>query len=523
MTRKYVLPLAACLLLLGFKSPNTDISWGTQEKAGSSNASYIPLGWIGGHYYAVQLDGHDGLLMNINDKMDIESQKALESGQKKFDADIMFMRKGKICMMSSDYESGEKTDYVRATSFDLDAKPSDIKYRKVATVNVNKSGEKQDFQYFFSADSSTLLILMVHDMSKSDNAKVSLSVVSTDNFTTSWENTAELPYASDDVTLLSAAIGKNGNILLLTSVKGDEGKHMQRYSNHVFSFVPGQDKYSESTVKLEDKFISSAQLRFSSQDQAFVTGFYNSLKSNGRNTGIEGAFVATFEPSDPADLDMHTETVDDAVKNTITPTGFFAKLVGADEMNSYFIHDIYMDADGGYVIAEQRYMVQSENGRTMERSYYFNSILMFRFDADHNIEWISGIPKIQVSSIATPIIGIGPIAFWYFSGAQIRAAYKYNSFTSLEKNGEIYILYNDNKDNGDAKTLDDVKTMSNKNKALASLVEVDPNGQWTKSPLFRGKDLDVILETSSSFSMMENGFTISAERGKNLQYGLLVL
>ena len=65
--------------------------------------------------------------------------------------------------------------------------------------------------------------------------------------------------------------------------------------------------------------------------------------------------------------------------------------------------------------------------------------------------------------------------------------------------------------------------MSNKNKALATVAAIDADGKWEKTTLFRGKDLDVILETSSSYPLKGTGFTISAERGKNLQYGKLEL
>jgi hypothetical protein len=69
----------------------------------------------------------------------------------------------------------------------------------------------------------------------------------------------------------------------------------------------------------------------------------------------------------------------------------------------------------------------------------------------------------------------------------------------------------------------ETKMMSNKSKALAVVVIISPDGSWEKTPLFRGKDLGVILETSSSFPTTGSGFTISAERGKNLQFGILKL
>ena len=118
-------------------------------------------------------------------------------------------------------------------------------------------------------------------------------------------------------------------------------------------------------------------------------------------------------------------------------------------------------------------------------------------------------------------MGIGPVSFWFFPGAMIRFAHKYNSFISIEKGDNIYILYNDNKKNGNARTIKDVKMMNNKNAAQATEVTVDKDGKWSKNQLFRGKDVGVILETSSSYALGDKEFIISAERGKKLQYGEL--
>jgi hypothetical protein len=91
-------------------------------------------------------------------------------------------------------------------------------------------------------------------------------------------------------------------------------------------------------------------------------------------------------------------------------------------------------------------------------------------------------------------------------------------------NGKIYVLYNDHRDNGDARTMKETKTMQNKKNANGVVVAIDAtDGSWDKSTLFSGKEVDVVLESSSCYPIPGEGFTISAEKGKDLQLGTLKL
>ncbi|MBC8045718.1 MAG: hypothetical protein H7Y00_02895 [Fimbriimonadaceae bacterium] len=515
-----------CILLTftGLYAGDHEIQWGTMDKAGGTTNSYMPLGWIGGNYYAVQIDGKDGLLMNINGKMDIAAQTELITGEKKFDADVAYLRNGEINLLMSEYESGEKTNYVRAVTFNLAGKPTKTKLKKIAAVKVEKNTEKSDFQYKFSGDSSKILIVHEHDMKGDDEAKITLTVVNTENYEELWKTSASFPYEDKNFTLLSAAVENDGDVAMLALIKGEEGSKLEKYSTSIFSFIGTSGKFDEKNIKMEGKFISSARVKFVNSKRVLITGFYNDLTGKGKSEGIEGAFMAVADPANLEDFDMHIKVMDASTKAAISPSGAFAKFFNADELNAYTIQEMNEEKDGsGYVIAEQRRIIQDEEQSSVSRTYYFNHLIIFRYNSVQEIDWISTIPKMQSTTISTPKLGIGPLSVWYFPGYLTRAAYKYNSFVSTAKDGDIYILYNDHKDNGDARSLKDVKMMVNKNKALATLVTVGGGGDWEKEALFRGKDLDVILETSSCLPIVGTSFTISAERGKNLQYGKLNL
>jgi hypothetical protein len=520
-TTKIALVLLAVCMQLGIMAQDSNIDWGTQVSAGGTDNAYIPMGWVDGKFYTIQIDGKEGSLLTIKDNMDLESQKVILTGQKKFETDMMFVYDGKIQMLYSEFEASEKTNYVRANSFTLLNKPGGMKLKKVAAVKVEANSEKSDFNYFLSQDSSTILIMHVYDMGNKDNAKVALQVANVkEEMAPVWDATVTLPYISKEFKVLTAAVNNAGQVIVVGAKRIERSKGDTFYETHVISFPKNSDDFEDKIVDLGNKYVSSIRAQFISDDELMVAGFYIEKEQNGSSTGLTGGFIEILSPGKFLGGDQLTREIDADVKDAITPSSGLAKLFGADELDNYSIQDMVLNPDGsGYVIAEQRYVIQSVESNMVTRTYYFNHLLAFRFDEKQEITWFSSVPKQQVTSVATPKLG----PFWIWTGNMTRLGYKYNSYTAVEKEGKLYLLYNDHKKNGEARTLRETNTMSNKNTALATLVTIDENGEWTKEALFRGKDLDAILETSSSWPIPGVGFTISAEKGKDLQYGRLTL
>lgn len=496
---------------------DSQIQWGPASKFGDVQQSSIPLGWKDNHFYTVLVDNKSGFLLDLNKDLDVTKQTPLIVDWKKFDVDLMFLQNSEIKAITSEYSKEDKATMVYGSKFTLDGKITNINREVVLKVPVAKKGESSDIKYYFSEDTSTLLIVHEHDLSNDANAKITFSIIKTKDLSVVYTAAVDFPYQDKMFALLTASVENDGRVILLSTIKGDEGKRLEKYSDKVFIFPPKSKVFTERDLKIEGKFISSARTKIIDHKYLMVTGFFNDLKESGKNEGVQGAFIAKVEIGKPDQLSIKTKDIDATTKAAITHTGGLSSMFQTDEMNAYFLRVINVNTDGsGYVIAEQRIVVERQEANSVSRAYYFNHLVLYRFNINQEIQWISTIPKIQVSSISTPKIGIGPFAFWYFPGWMVRYCYKYNSFISMDNDGgDIFLLYNDHKDNGDARTIKDVKTMGNKNKALATLLKIDYNGKWTKEQLFRGKDLDVILDPAGCYGD-KNELTISAEKGKTL-------
>ncbi|MBK7440083.1 MAG: hypothetical protein WAT43_02005 [Chitinophagales bacterium] len=522
MKNKITTMITCCLMTAGVFAQNFDLDWGTATEAGSNSASYLPIGFHGGFFYTVQFEKGDGNLIKVDTKNNIVMQKELVTAEKKFETEMMFSRGENIIFLNTDFENKENRLSVLATSFNYTGKLLSVKPKSLVSITVEKNNEITDLKYKLSPDSSKLLIIMDHNMPNKENARFTACVVGTNDLKLIWQDTYDVEYDDTDFSLLSWAVDNNGNALALAVISGGEGKRLMQYSTRMFSIDAASKKIVDRELKIDGKYISSALIRFVTNNNLMITGFYNELTDKGKNEGIEGAFMCITDVQNLENLDLRTHKIDAKTKAAITPSGGWAKMMGGSQLNAYNIRDIGIHADGsGYVIAEQQYITYSSSSNSESRTFNFNHIIIYAFDANQEITYMASIPKYQRTTITAPKLSLGgavSISVTVWTGSLIRQGYKYNSYISYEQDGKIYIMYNDHRDNGDARTLDDVKVMANKDKANAVIVTVDSEGKWEKEALFIGKDIDVILETSSSMPIPNEGFIISCERKKDVQY-----
>lgn len=500
------------------KAQDFDLSWGAVTKGTSADALYAPLGWVDGNYYTLKVDGGNGYLVKFDKDLTLKFQPELLTTEKSYEAELATLINGKLLVMNSEYEKDMSATVVKAWIYTLDGKPTATKGKVVAKFPVEKSRESEAVNYRLSADSSKILLTMDHNMPNKESAKFSVMVLNATDLKEIWSTQATVDYLDTDFALLNSAVDNNGNVISMSVVTDEEGKRLAAYTTHAMVFQGTDGKFEDREIKIEGKYISSAFIRFSNENKLIVSGFYNTLTEKGKSKGIEGAFIASSSIEDLASLDLELMEVSPTMRASITHKGWLS----TDDINAYYIRDIHTRPDGsGYVIAEQRAVYRSVDGNVETRTYIFNHMIVYSFDSNLHIQYLTAVPKLQTTSMSSPIIGIGPVSIYTWTNAKTRMAYKYNSYQDVDINGTIYLLYNDHRDNGNARSNDECKTMSNKKNANAVVVAVGPDGKWEKTTLFAGKEVDVILESSSCLPVANEGFIISAEKGKEIQLGRL--
>ncbi len=487
-------------------SQNFNIEWGTLSQNGGINAWYLPIGLHDNNFYTIQFNHVEAELIKVDSGNNIVKQTPLLVLDKKVEAELIFPLDNQINVLHTDYEEDKKRLSIFNTSFDYNGELLTTKPTILASFAVTKKNETSPVIYKFSQDSSKLLMFMVHNGPPNDNARFTACVINTLDQSIMWQETFDVAYDKVDFNFLSWAVDSVGNVVTLAVIAGGEGKRLLEYSTRILSIDAITKKIADKEFKIDGKFLSSAYIRFVNNNNLIITGFYNDLNTQGRNRGIEGVFTCITDIHSLNYLNLKLQELSEATRASITRSGAFESL---NKLNSYVVQDLKIQPDGsGYVIAEYQEIREKSQSNGNHTTYDFNHIIIYHFNTNKEISYITAIPKLQSTVFISPIL-TGPI---------IRLGIKYNSFISYENSGNVYILYNDHQDNGDARTMDDAKVMLNSEKANAVVVTVDSNGNWEKKALFNGKDVDVILVPNSSMPIPNEGFFISCERKKDVQF-----
>lgn len=316
-------------------SQSYNLKWGNLSDVGHQSAAYSPIGLYQGNFYTVQFVKGEGILIKIDNNNNIVGQKELVTPEERFEAELVFQRHEKIVFITSEYSSQLKTASVQALTFDFDGKLLTSKPNKLTTVKVEKNTEYTDIRYQLSPDSSKLLIIEDHNMSNFEYAKFTVSVINTDDLKEIWTSSYTVDYSDLDFGVLSWAVDNGGNVLLLGVVKGENGKRLNKYSTRIFSIDAATQTSTNTELKIEGKFISSALIRFSTVGNLILTGFYSDLTESGKSEGIEGAFMCISDVKNLDQLDLRLHKIDPTTKAALPQPVVWQNLLM--QMNSMLI------------------------------------------------------------------------------------------------------------------------------------------------------------------------------------------
>jgi hypothetical protein len=169
------------------------------------------------------------------------------------------------------------------------------------------------------------------------------------------------------------------------------------------------------------------------------------------------------------------------------------------------IRDVIASKGGGSVIfAEQCYIV--EISTTTDRGipllfyeYYYNDIILIKINKNGTIGWVYRIPKRQETDNS-----------YLFS------------FADCLYNDKIVCIYNDHRKNEQQTDVSKLKSMTDKrNNSEAMVAVVDSNGNYTKAPLFQGKEKKTKLWPLANIRTADNRLVIFAMKKKN--YGFVTV
>jgi hypothetical protein len=364
---------------------------------------------------------------------------------------------------------------------------------KIPAKKRNNAGE---FIIEVSEDSTKFLII-ADAPTKDKNAKEKLKFrvfnPQLENLSNSELETGKKDNNSE---VMDRFLGNDGKIYVLirTDLEKKERKRGQSASYYsIFTVDPSDQSVAEYQVVLPKKNVEDLAIKIDNdRNKVICTGFYSDLKSS-EYTGkdIDGFFymrvniktseveVSGFKPID---------------KKMVLELKEKRKLKEGEGISKTFdIVKIFNHLDGTVtLLAENRYLIitrtttTNSNGFTTTTTtyhYYRKNIFVIKIDRDGSVLAFIDIPKYQYT---------------------VDDGGMYSSFLAMENDDRLVLLYNDNRENLDpnVKTIKDCKKMPWLKKAVLTMVEVMPDGSYTK------KILQDNTKTGTTF-LPESGFRIA--------------
>jgi hypothetical protein len=351
--------------------------------------------------------------------------------------------------------------------------------------------------------------------SEDKNEKYELTMLNAANgMKEMWKQKVEMPYESIYFEILDGIVDEEGNFYMIGVLFQDKRRTFDKEGRPAYDFklfkFNASGKVFESTIKVEDKFLTDLKLDITANGKLVCTGFYSKDR---KTTTVNGVYFLSLDSDNGSikkesfkefELDMLTENLTEKQAKKIEK-----KVEKGKDVNLYQFKfdELIPRSDGGAVIvAEQYYWYTTttttvSNGRTTTTTNYhyrYNDILVINVTPEGDIDWAHKIHKTQATTNDGGF---------------------YSSYAFVNAGKELFFIYNDNGKNTLEKATKDYKAFVGATKtAIVVTGTVDQNGTVERQQLFNARNRETILRPKVNMQSGERSIIIQAVRRKKSQF-----
>ena len=419
------------------------------------------------------------------------------------DKDIEFeevaLLNGKPYIIGSVYHRKDKIYTLGAFELGTDGKVNN-KMTILFESKVEKSNKKGSFYYKVAPEENAILIMHTAYFKKEDALKYEIKLFDS-NFNEVFSNIDKVSYddSKKDYQFMLSDFEVNvfNDVFLVINESYRDKKKKEKVEKfQVFSFKNGKNYAKEVIdINFKDKEIINCKMLATNKNTLQLVGFYSSVRKNGKaNRELKGVYNAT--------IDLNTNSNDNLVFNEfdyetkVKLLGERRAKKGKDVKPFYNIHTIIEKNDGGLIVLSefQRVIVGQKQGigplGVQTITYITNEIIVTSLKPNGSLEWSNVVAKDQDASVTVASFNIfgavGNDNFAVGLGLSIPIASmgkgpEYLSAIPIYKDGELNVIFNDNKKNIGVTDMDKIKNLGNYNNAIPTLIRFDDKGNITKS------------------------------------------
>lgn len=507
--------------------------------AGETNGKIYTLATKGKNFYIKVFSSVDMDLISVNE---IEMDDFID---KEPNFEEIAVLNNRIYIIGSVYDRKNKVNNLLAVEISEDGKLT-TNTKKLFSTKVTKNREKGAFYFKHSPNLNKLLIMHASLFDKEEIMQYEIKLINEnlDIVTSHLEKVSFEDRKDLEFTISDFDITQEDDIFLVINESYRDRKakkNIEKFEVHAFKEA---NSYNKEVINIDftGKEVINCEMLMTANNTLNLVGFYSSVNKRGKaNWKLKGIYSATINGSSNEVTNLKFNVFDFDTK---------VKLIGErrakkdkDILPYYSTHSLIEKENGGLIfLAEYRQsIIGSSSGIGIGGlgisftpiTFFTNEIIVTSLNADGSVEWANVIAKDQRASFTTMSIGMYGFSngsnFSVGVGIAIPLAVlgkgpEYLGAIPIYTNGELTVVFNDNKKNIGITDIEEIKKLGNYNKAIPTAFTFNKvNGDITRIDPEELQEDQLILRPGVFYIKSNKEYLIYSSRKSEDKLGRMII
>jgi len=528
-----------------YKIENIGISYGeeiTEEKGkiikiiGEANDKIYALGLKGKKDYFLKIFSSKEMKLLSNNPIVLP-----ELADKEISFEEITLLNDRLYVIGSVYKRKDKIFNLVGIEFSEDGVLSNNMITMFES-QVARSSDRGGFYFKQSPDENKLLVMHTALFEKEDAMKYEIKLFDdflNVNFATEDKVSYDDSKKDYQFTISDFDVNSKNDVFLIVNEGYRDNKKKEKIEKFELHIFKNQNQYKKEVVNIDvkDKEIINCKMLSTNKNTLQIVGFYSSVRENGKaNRELKGVYNATINLATNANENLKFNEFDYETK--VKLLGERRAKKGKDVKPLYEIHSIIEKNDGGLiVVSEYRVVIVGQTqgfgplGFT-PITYITNEMIVTSLKPDGTLEWSNVVAKDQAAAVTVLSLGFfgtgGNGSFNVSAGISIPLTVmgkgpEYLSGIPIYKDGQLNIIFNDNKKNKGITDIEEIKSLGNYNNSVPTLFVFDDKGLITRKDPEEAIKNELVMRPGIFYRKNQKEYLIYASRKSEDKLGRMIL
>ncbi|HEV2831133.1 MAG TPA: hypothetical protein VGW31_04070 [Hanamia sp.] len=286
------------------------------------------------------------------------------------------------------------------------------------TTSINFFADNKIYSTIHSEDKSRI---MIYKIQKKNDKFNFTTLLFNDSLQLLHKSRIETPFEERKDVFSDFFVTNTGNFVFTKGNKSNTRDFIQELS--LVTKAPLEDSFSLKSLELSGKYLDEIKLKVDNVNNRYVINTFYYAKKRGN---VEGLYTAVLDENNGALVGQTFAEFNDSIRSV-------AKNEGSNKvaLNDYFIRDVILKKDGGFILTAEDYYTQSRSSPwnrydylygypsfspyyynyyspysygyygnpyynyNSQSRYYYNNVLVLSFDSSGKVDWSNVIRKSQ--------------------------------------------------------------------------------------------------------------------------------